>query len=248
MAGPPPRRRGTPRAGGLTDGLFGPGRLARWRRSVLRRALAAVLAALAVVLTGAAARRSAQPEPRVHVVTLVRTVPAGARLTASDVTSATTPRSAVPPSALTSTAEVVGRRVVGPVLAGEVLTRARLVPGGTGGGYAGPAADGVVVHLLSDDPDALDLVGPGDRVTLYPGGGGPVLARGATVVAVDAVREGTSPAALIGTAAPRGLVLALDPAVADRLFATLRPDSGPPVVSVVRSPGGEVVETVTGGP
>ena len=191
--------------------------------------LAGALALLAVALT-LAATRPPRPAGLVAVVVAQRDVAAGATLAADDLATADYPGALAPPGALTVPGSAVGRQLTGPMRRGEVVTTSRLVPRG---GPAPGASALVVVHLLADDPAALDLVGPGDRATLYPGGGGPALTRRALVLAVDpsAGPEAAGLSNVTGSVA-RGVVVALDPALVDRIFAGQRVDQGPPVVSV----------------
>ncbi len=220
---------GPARRSGSLSGLFGRGRLARWRRLVLRRALA-VLLATGAVLTTVSLTRPPPAAPEVPVVVAARAVAAGATLTAADVGSGGLAEAARPPGALGSVDAAVGRQVVGALLPGEVVTTTRLVPRDPGD----PLPAGLVsAHLLVDDPAALDLVTPGARVTIYPGDGGPALTREGLVLAVDA--RTTAPTYAVGLAEVtpgRGLVVAIPPDLADRIFAGQRPAGGPPVVAV----------------
>ena len=221
----------------LLTGLLGAGRRARWRRTVLRRALAASAAAAAVLLT----RHLASPaplEPTRAVVIVAHDVPAGATLGASDLRAGAVPASSVPPRAVASVGSALGRQLTGPVLEDEVLTLPRLVPRDG----VDPTPPGrTLVHLLADDPASLDLVGPGSRVAVYPDGGGAPLTREGLVIAVDPSPTTGDPVEAGGlhesaATSRRGMVLALDPALVDRLFAVERPDGGPVVVAVTMIP------------
>jgi hypothetical protein len=192
-----------------------------------------VLATLAVALTVAAARAGPPPLRQVTVITAARDVTAGGVLVTADLRPVHVPADSSPPGALVTVGEAAGRRVVGPIAAGEVVTATRLALDRAGIGLP----DGrVAVHLLVDDPGALDLVRAGALVTLYPAGGGPALTRDGLVVAVDPPAEeplGTS--ALTVSVLARGIVVALPPPLADLIFAGQRVDPGPPIVSVVAS-------------
>ncbi len=195
--------------------------------------LAAALAALAVALA-IAATRPARPAGMVTVVVARRDVPAGATLAVVDLAAAGYPRELAPPGALTAAASATGRQVTGPLLRGEVVTGSRLVPRGGGAAWATGL---VIVHLLADDPAALDLLRPGTRATLYPGGGGPALTRSALVVTVDPADQPDAESLSAATAgSARGVVVALESALVDRIFAGQRADGGPPVVSVAANP------------
>lgn len=168
------------------------------------------------------------------VVVAAADLPGDTLLGSADVDLGQVPTSGAPPGAV-GLVDAVGRRLVGPIAAGEVLTATRLREDG-------PREDGrVEVHLVAEDPASLDRLGVGSRVTVYPAGGGAALTRDGLVVAVDPPpRAARSDAADLlsggGTGAARGAVLAVSPAVADRVFAGQRPVEGPPVASIVPSP------------
>ncbi len=209
-------------------GLLGRGRRSRWRRAVLRRVLAAALAAGAVALT-VSATRPAPAAGTIFVVVAAHDIAAGATIAGADVTSAAYPVALRPPGALADPARATGRQVAAPILGGEVVTSSRLVPPG-----AGATAPGghVAVHLIADDPAALDLLSPGTRATLYPAGGGPPLTRDALVLAVDREGPADGSMAVATGGSARGIVVALAPGLVDRIFAGQRLDGGPPMVSV----------------
>ncbi len=199
---------------------------------MLRRVASILLATAGVGLTVLAAEQRSAPPPA-RVVVAAGDLSGGTRLGVEDVETTHVPAAAAPPGAV-SAAEAVGRRLVGPIAAGEVLTATRLRADDT-------RDDGrVAVHLLAEDAVALDLVGVGSVVTVYPAGGGAALTRDGVVVAVDAASTAGSasdldPWAETGAPPGRGLVVAVAPVAVDRLFAGQRPLEGPPVVSVVPS-------------
>lgn len=190
---------------------FGPGRRAAWRRRVVRRGLAAVLAALAVFIVV----ERLVPDDRVPVVTAARDMPGGALLAAADVTTRLVPSDLLDAS-IRSPADVVGRRLGAGVRAGELLTHSRLVP--SAGDDSLPPGT-VPVHVRAGDPASLDLIGPGDRVAVHPLVAQPrarPVAEAALVLAVDPPVA----AAVLATGSPqtRGAVLALTPAQASALL------------------------------
>jgi pilus assembly protein CpaB len=211
-------------------GLTGPGRRARWRRSVVRRLVAAACLAAALWLVVLEVRPP--PPPRVGVVTAARSLDAGSVLGAGDLATGSVRADSAPPGAITDVAEAVGRRSASGLAAGEVLTRTRLVPRTPAEGLA---ADQVALHVLLADPDAVDVVAPGQRVVVFPAAGGPPLARTATVLATDP-QPAASVAGLPGDAA-RGVLLGLPAAEAERVLAGHGGLDGPVVVNVVAAGG-----------
>lgn len=133
--------------------------------------------------------------------------------------------------AVRSADQLVGRRLTSPVQNGEVLTSGRLVPRTAAEGLP---ADTVAAHVLHADERALDLVSPGQRVTVFAATGGEALARDVLVLGIDTPDTTPLTGSLPGSeSSPRGLVLALPPAALDRVFAGQRPDGGPPRVVTV---------------
>ncbi len=207
-------------------GLTGPGRRARWRRSVLRRALAALCLATAVWLVVLELRPP--PPPRLAVVSAVRGVEPGAVLTPADLALRAIVADAAPPGAITDVADAAGRRSASALAPGEVLTRTRLVPGSP---VEGLPADRVALHVLLADPRTADVVRPGQRVLVFPGAGGPALARAATVLATDPVDAEAVPG--LGGETSRGILLALSGTEAERVLAGHGGLEGPVVVNLV---------------
>ena len=209
-------------------GLTGAGRRARWRRRVLRRVLSAALAAMAVALVVLQLRPP--PEPVTPVLVAARDVPAGTVLADVDLRVDHVPRRFVQPGALAGTADAVGRRVGAALARGEGVTASRLVPRGA---LDGLPAGRVALHVVSADPDAVDLLSPGLPARVYPAAGGAALAVGATVLAADP--PGGAGGSTLGDAPPRGVVLSLSAAEADAVLAGHGSLEGPVTVAVVAS-------------
>ncbi|MBR7744838.1 hypothetical protein KC207_16200 [Phycicoccus sp. BSK3Z-2] len=206
-------------------GLTGPGRAARWRRSVLRRLLSAVCAAGAVAGVVHAVRPP--PPPLSPVLVAARDVPAGSVLDAGHLTVVDVPDPARQPGALSVLADAVGRRVGSALASGEALTSTRLVPRTASDGLA---SGHVAVHVHLVDPGSVDLLTSGARVLVYPAEGGEPLADDATVLAVDPpVPVGP----LGGEQRARGVVLEVADASARAVLAGHGSLSGGPVVAVV---------------
>ncbi|PKW27504.1 SAF domain-containing protein [Phycicoccus duodecadis] len=210
-------------------GLTGRGRRARWRRGVLRRVLAALCAAGAVALGVRELRPP--PPPSVGVVVAARSVPAGAVLSPADLALVPVALDARQPGAVLDPASAVGRRLAAPLAAGEAVTLTRLVPRRAGEGLP-PGA--VALHVLLADPAAADLLSAGRRVAVYNTAGGVALAHDATVLSVDPAAASRGSVLSDTSAGPRGVVLALESAGADRVLAGHGGlDGGPPVVALV---------------
>jgi pilus assembly protein CpaB len=158
---------------GVRSGLGVLVRGPRWRRvAALRRAAAALLAGLALVLAVAPARDAGAP-----VVVAARDLGSGTTLAGADVAVAVWPVPLVPPGALRAAGEADGRVLAGAARAGEPITDVRL---------AGPDAatrllgrgDAAAVPVRLADPDVAALLAPGSRVDLVapgPAGERPVL-------------------------------------------------------------------------
>ena len=209
--------------------LTGSGRRSRWRRSVLRRVLAAGLVGVSLALVVRELRPP--PAPTVGVVVAGTAIPAGAVLTAAHLRTARVPVEGAQPGALTRVEEAAGRRVGSGLDAGETVTTRRLVPRGPADGLR-PGR--VALHVVASDPASVDLLAAGTWTRVYPVSGGAVISRAAEVLAVDApVDEG----ALLSVAPPvgRGVVLALDVHEADAVVAGHGSLDGPVVVTLVAS-------------
>ena len=195
---------------------------------MLRRLLSAALAAAAVVLVVLQVRPP--PPPLRPVLVAARDVAAGSLLTDTDLRVDHVPRWGVGPGVLTAPGEAVGRRVASALAGGEPLTSTRLVPRGP---LDGLPPGRVVLHVVSADPAAVDLLVPGLSARVYPTAGGPALAVAATVLAADP-RTGTD---ALTDAPPRGVVLSLTAAEADAVLAGHGSLEGPVTVTVVAAGG-----------
>lgn len=188
-----------------------------------RRLLAAVLLALATGLAVDAA--TARPPAGVSLVVAARDLPAGHTVRDADLALLRVPRDAVPDGATGRTTQLEGAVLAGPVRRGEAITDARL--GGPGMLTAAPPGT-LAVPVRLTEPAVLDVVRPGDRVSLLAGpdidglggpvdGRGEVLAPAAVVLRVPADGGGTS---LLGSADDSAvLVLALTRDEATRVAA-----------------------------
>jgi pilus assembly protein CpaB len=184
----------------------------------LRRALAALLAAGALLLAlRSPPTAAAQRTDTVAVTVVTRDLPAGAVLGRADLTAARWPPARVPAGTRPDPGELVGRRLAGAVRAGEPLTDVHLVgPGLTAGLPTGQVAAPVRLADLA----VTALVRTGDRVDVLATA--PDAARAEVVAAGARVLAAPGPPA----AAPTGalddaglLVLAVDEATAARLAA-----------------------------
>ena len=206
----------------------------------MRRALAAVLAALAVGGgTWAALARPAEGETAVVVAT--RQLPVGAVLAAADVTTRRLPADAVPVAALSDPGKVVGRPAAAVLTEGEVLTAADV---GTTSLLGGQPADHVAVWLPLPEPAVAEAVSAGDRVDApSPVDGRPVVED----VLVLAVRDGSSRSGTValvgggpGPARTGGAWLALGPEQSTALAAArgADPAGGTLLVALRAAPDG----------
>lgn len=162
------------------------------------------------------------------VVVAARTLPGGAVLDAADLRLVQVPGDRAVVSAVGDPRLLVGRRLTSRVDSGEPLTTTRLVPRSP---VDGAPAGTVAAHLLVADTRSLDLVSAGRRVSLFPDTGGAALARDVLVLSVDTPGRPGLTGSLPGSHEdPRGLVLALEGADLERIFAGQRPDGGAPRV------------------
>lgn len=193
-------------------GLVGPGRRAAWRRFALRRGLAAAFAALAVL--GGLGALQAQTAPETSAVVVARTdLPAGQRITASDVMVRAWPVSVAPRGVVSDPAVVVGRVLASAVGSGEAITPRRLVGPGLLEGQA-PGLVAAVVPLL--DGAAGLLARPGVRVDVVASSG-EVVARDAVVLAVPEGADRSTAGWASGDGGPDSVVVAVESAVAPAL-------------------------------
>lgn len=162
----------------------------RLRRAVLahRRPLAAAAAGLAV-LAGLQAGASPAP-PTIDLLVAAHDLPAGAVVTAGDLTRAAFTPGSVPAGAVRSDQAALGRTTTGPVRAGEPITDVRLLGGSLLEGHPGLVAAPVRIA----DAAAVSLLRVGDRVDVIaadPEGSDQavVVAESATVVALPRSAE-----------------------------------------------------------
>ena len=154
---------------------------------MLRRVLAAACVAAATLLALQVLRPA--PLPDVQVVVAAADVPGGTVLAADDLALQRLPQEARAPGSLTEVSAAVGRRLGSPIAAGEAVTASRIVPRSVTDGLGHGR---VALHVLLADPGSADLLVPGDRVAVYPAGGGPELTDDAAVLSVDPPRPVTT--------------------------------------------------------
>jgi pilus assembly protein CpaB len=212
-------------------GWTGRSRRARWRRRVLRRLLAGLLAAGAVL----SALQVLRPAPPVTapVLTATRALSPGMPLDEAAVSVRRVPVSALPPGAVRDVGALRGRSLATPMAPGEVLTATRLVPRtGAEGLPRGTAA----VRVLLADGGSARLLSAGQRAMVYLEGEANPAAQAVLILAVerpDAV--GGSPLDLDPAQGEPGaaVVLALDETARQRVFGASRPEGGAPRALVV---------------
>jgi Flp pilus assembly protein CpaB len=184
-----------------------------------RRAAAALLAVLALVL---ALRSPADPaaagNPGSAVVVAATDLPAGTVLTPAGLAAVTYPVGLAPAGTSADPAALAGRVLAGGVRAGEPVTDARLVgPGLTAGLPAGTVAAPVrladlAVTALVRTGDRVDVLATADRTA-------DGTAEADVVAAAVLVLAAPGPAADTSAPATGLLLLAVDPATANRLAA-----------------------------
>lgn len=131
-------------------------RNARWKR----RKIAAVAAVICLFATLSAL--TPRRDDLVGVLAAQRDLPAGHRLSASDVHTINMPGQLVPAHAFTDTGAVVGQTLVGGLSAGSVLTSASVLSAGPSN--AGDGEQLVPIRLA--DSGIVGLLKVGDRVTV----------------------------------------------------------------------------------
>lgn len=188
---------------------------------VLRRAAAALLAVLALVLAlrpAPAPAREAPDAGTVPVATAVRDLPSGTTLRTADLRVAAVPAGVAPRGRSPDAAPLTGRVLASPVRAGEPVTDVRLV----GAGLASLLAPGeVAAPVRLADLAVTAVVRAGDRVDVLatPEGAASaeVVAERALVLAAPGRPVNTSVSADDGSSGL--LLLAVNPATAARLAA-----------------------------
>ncbi|MFC4592217.1 Flp pilus assembly protein CpaB [Sphaerisporangium corydalis] len=157
-----------------------------------RRLVAVVLAAMATVFVGLAVR----PPPTSEVLTAAHDLKGGV-LSASDVTTAHLPETAIPDGALRPGASITGRVLAAPARRGEPLTDLRLLGPSLVDAY-GPGMRATPVRVT--DAGAARLLRPGDVIDVIASTASwedaapnPLMARVAQAVTVIAIPNSTRP-------------------------------------------------------
>jgi hypothetical protein len=205
--------------------LTGPGRRRQWRRSVLRRLVAATCAAAAVLGVSSLARSDDGP-PTVAVVVTTRPLAVGELVSRSALRLVQWPADLAPEGALRDVSEAVGRRVAIPLQRGDALTRTRFSAGSL---LAGQPADQVAIRVGMADPGSTSMVEPGDVVDLLASWG--VVASGVRVLRVDAPVRTDFGAVLDGPGSSSGY--SLD---GWGLVVAARPESARAIARAIRDP------------
>lgn len=167
--------------------LRGHDRRSVWRRGVLRKIIAALLAATAVYAV-TSVLTPAPPDPGPLVVVTSFDVAAGEALTPGAVRTVRMPADLVPTGALSEPALVHGAVTTAPMRAGEVVTDVRVSPEGP---LEGLDAELVLAHLPLADQHLAAVVRPGARVDVLSTTDGAVVARDVLVVQQAASPETT---------------------------------------------------------
>jgi pilus assembly protein CpaB len=190
-----------------------------WRRvALLRRAAAGLLCVLALLL---ALDPRAGPAGAA-VVVAAADLPAGATVSAADLTVRSWPTELVPAGALQQVAAAEGRVLVGAARAGEAITDVRLV----GAGPGPPGAGGAAVPVRLADAGVAPLLTPGRRVDVVTVGASTdepvVLAAGAEVLAVLPEEQGASGRLVLVAMAPTVAAQVAAASLTDQVAVTLR--------------------------
>lgn len=143
-----------------------PDRTARLRRFLTRhRRLLAALACCAAV--GCTVQALVPPETdRTVVVTASRDLAVGTVLDSNSLRATRFPAGSAPPGAYERSDELLGRRLATPLLEGSAVTDVSLAGSGL---LAGTPPGTVAIPLRPADPSVLDLMGPGQLVTVVTG-------------------------------------------------------------------------------
>lgn len=202
------RRPGAP----ALPGRRGGGRRGAWRRTQLRRGLAALLAG-AAVWSAITAFAPAQP-PSATAVAAAGDLAAGHRLDADDLTLVPVDPATAPGSRLGEVAAAVGQTLAAPLERGEVVTAARLRPSS---GLTQLPLGERALHVPVADRGALALVRPGDRVDVVSVESGQTVGSALLVVSIDAPGQASGFGG--GDDAPAGVVLAVPPGDVGRIVS-----------------------------
>lgn len=144
----------------------------------MRRALAALVAALTVALVAHLALTRPAPDDEPALVA-VRELPVGHVVTASDVEVRLLPPRALPDGVLTGTDQAVGRTLGAPLAAGSILDGTALSSSGLLTGLEG---EQVGVYLPLAEPSVPASLVASDRVDVHSPVDGSVVVSGALVV------------------------------------------------------------------
>ncbi|MEV7605286.1 Flp pilus assembly protein CpaB [Paenarthrobacter sp. NPDC089322] len=225
------RTNGALRAPGVPDARAGRGypksrrssysprrRLSSW----LSRNRRLTVALLLCVATGIAVQQlTPASEQRTSVLVAARDLAAGTSITPADFTSVGVPTDFAVSGALTDPALLAGRQLASPLAKGQVPTEANLLgPGLLTGAPAGSAA----VPLRMADPSSIQLLSPGQLVTViltateaFDDARGSEVLAGPVPVLWTSVRGGQA-GQWLGTSDTEGLVVvAADPQQAEKL-------------------------------
>lgn len=174
-------------------------RAAAWRRVVLRRLAAAVLAGVACWLAlGPYAARGGPPTSPAVVATA--DLPLGHVLRPDDLRVRAIPQEAVPAAALREVGPALGRPLTAAVGEGETVTATRVRSGGP------PLPPGQrALHVPLADPGAAARLAAGDHVDLVAVADGALVVADAVVVDIDRATTGGFGASEAG----RGLTVAV---------------------------------------
>jgi pilus assembly protein CpaB len=193
-------------------------RLGHWLGRNRRLAIALLLCLAAAITV-----HQLTPAPANSVLALAaaRDLPAGASLTASDVSQMQVPPGLMPAGSLRLNVEAEGRQLAAPLRKGQLLTDAQLLgPGLLAGTPPGSAA----VPLRMADPSSIQLVSPGQLVNVVLTGANSYDQQAPSEVLATAVPvlwtsgQGGKTGEWLGTGETDGLiVVAADPAQAARL-------------------------------
>jgi len=202
----------------LPAGLVGSGRRATWQRARLRRAVAAGLVSIAVLLATSAFLPRSTPRG-VPIVVVTQDLMAGHLLTPDDLAVADWPRDLRPDGTVADPAALVGRTLGAGMSRGEPVTAARVRGPGL---LAGVGPGLVAAHVRLADPSMAAMTAPGDHVDLISSAG-KVVATDVAVLAVDASPTGSGGwSSQPASGPPGGVVVAVGLDAAIRL-ATVDP-------------------------
>ena len=180
------------------------------RRFIIRRRrLLALLACCAAAGFAVEALAPADAE-RAAVVRAARDLPVGSVLESGSLETVQLPAEAVPPGAYEQSDAVVGRRLATPLRRGSPVTELSLAGSGL---LAGAPPGTVAIPLRPADPSVLDLLGPGQLVTVVAGADNTAAQAGA---GTGAAGDGnTAPDAAAGNQGPDSAPAAGDAAASD---------------------------------